>query len=488
MRSLRSVLYYLGVILIAFSVLQAAPLCVSAIYRETVDFPMRIYVIPAVISLMMGLGLVLPMRPTRMTTAMSMVVGTLGWVALSVLGAVPYWLALDIPYLDALFEAVSGFTTTGSTLFSGLQWLPKSILFWRALTQWIGGLGIFSLFLFVMRASGSRHSLLGAEAHKASMERFSPGVFSSLRILWAVYGGLTFACGILLWLEGLTPFDAIAHALTTISTGGFSTQDASIAYFAQNGYQHAAAIEITILVFMFLGGTSFLVLWHALRWRWRSVWRNRELRTWLCWLLAAVGLIIFGGRALASSHGWGTHIRQSFFHVISIATTTGFTLSDFPGAWMVPVSQVTFLSLMLIGGCIGSTAGGLKVYRLALLRGVLRHRLRSIRAPRNEMVPLRLGTQALDAQEIQRTAAVVGSWLGFLFVGWIATTLFSTFDGWEALSGITSALSNVGPSFISPADLQTMGIPAKLVHIFAMLAGRLEILPILVCFSRRIWK
>jgi len=373
-------------------------------------------------------------------------------------------------------------------LFTGLQWLPKSILFWRALTQWLGGLGIFSLFLFIVRASGARHSLLGAEAHKASMERFSPGVFSSLRILWAVYGGLTLACGIVLWLEGLTPFDAIAHALTTISTGGFSTRDASIAYFAQNGYPHATAIEYTVLAFMFLGGTSFLVHWHVLRWRWRSVWRNRELRVWVLWLVIATGLMVVGGRALATNAGWHLHIRQSLFHVVSIATTTGFTLSDFPGTWMVPAAQVTFLALMLIGGCIGSTAGGLKVYRMAVLGNVMRFRLRSIRAHRNETLSLRLGARPLDDHEVHRTIAVVVAWLGFLFLGWIVTTLLTQLDGWQALSGITSSLGNVGPSFIELGAFRSIGIPAKLVYIVAMLAGRLEILPILVCFSRRTWR
>jgi len=164
MRSLRSVFYYLGVILIAFSVLQVAPLAISALYKETVQF---IYVIPALISLGIGLAFVLLLKPRPMTPRLSMAVGTLGWLTLSLLGALPYWLALDITYLDALYEAVSGFTTTGSTFLIGLKGLPKSILFWRALTQWIGGLGIFTLFLFVVRESGARHSLMGAEAHKS---------------------------------------------------------------------------------------------------------------------------------------------------------------------------------------------------------------------------------------------------------------------------------------------------------------------------------
>ena len=155
---------------------------------------------------------------------------------------------------------------------------------------------------------------------------------------------------------------------------------------------------------------------------------------------------------------------------------------------MVPAAQVTFLALMLIGGCIGSTAGGLKVYRMAVLGNVIRFRLRSIRAHRNETLSLRLGARPLDDHEVHRTIAVVVAWLGFLFLGWIVTTLLTQLDGWQALSGITSSLGNVGPSFIELGAFRSIGIPAKLVYIVAMLAGRLEILPILVCFSRRTWR
>jgi len=488
MRSLRSVFYYLGVILIAFSVLQAAPLAISALYKETVQFPMRIYVIPALISLGIGLAFVLLLKPRPMAPRLSMAVGTLGWLTLSLLGALPYWLALDITYLDALYEAVSGFTTTGATILTGLKGLPKSILFWRALTQWIGGLGIFTLFLFVVRESGARHSLMGAEAHKVATDRFSPGVFSSLRILWLIYGGMTVACGLLLWVEGMTPFDAIAHALTTPSTGGFSTHDASIGYFAQAGYEHAVAIEYTTLVFMFLGATSFLVIWKLFQGQLRSISENVELRVWILLLLFASGLVIVADRSNIAAIGWHAHLRSSFFHVVSIASTSGFTTRDLSTTWFSPGTKQVLLALMLIGGCVGSTAGGFKVFRISVLGGVLRHGLRTQLGSRLEVMPLQLGRHRLHHAEVERTVAVAVAWALFLWAGWMATTLAGRLGGWASLSGMISALGNIGPHYIEPSVNATLGAVEKIVYALAMIAGRLEILPLIILFSRKTWR
>ena len=199
-----TVFHYLGIVLIAFSFLQAAPLIISAIFLETVTFPFMIYAVPAAVSAFLGVIMTMVFKPQHLTGGVAMATGALGWFALSLIGAVPYWMALKITYLDALFETASGFTTTGMTLFVGLDGLPHSILFWRALTEWIGGLGIFTLFLLVAVRSGLPHNLLQAESHKAAVKRFSPGLFSSLRILWAIYVMLTAACALLLCGRGWT--------------------------------------------------------------------------------------------------------------------------------------------------------------------------------------------------------------------------------------------------------------------------------------------
>ena len=488
MRLRSSALHYLGVILVAFSILQAVPLAASAIYQETVQFPVRIYAIPAAISLAVGLALVGFFRPRRLTAGTAMAVGALGWFALSLVGAIPYWLALDISYLDAFYETASGFTTTGATLFTGLSILPKSLLLWRALTQWIGGLGIFTLFLLVMREGGVRHALLGAEAHKAASERFSPGVFHSLRILWAIYGGLTLSCVLLLWAEGVPVFDAVAHALATVSTGGFSTHDASIGHFAAAGFPHAAAIETTILVFMFLGGTSFLVHWNLIQRRGLAVWRNSELRAWILLLAGAAAIVVFADRARVADVGWAQHVRTSLFHVVSIATTTGFTTQDVASTWFSPLTRQILLVLMLIGGCVGSTSGGLKVLRVTVFGRLLARQLRLTGRSGREVVPLTLNRRRLSLGEIERSTAIGIAWIGAVVLLWTVTTLLSRLDGWGSLSVAVSMVSNVGPHFADPAAVVELGTAAKVFSIVGMIAGRLEILPFLLVFSRRVWR
>jgi len=488
LRTRNTALHYLGVILVAFSVLQAAPLVVSAIYDETVRFPVRIYAIPAAIAVGLGVVLVVLFRPRVLSAGAAMAIGALGWFVLSLVGAIPFWLALDITYLDAFFETVSGFTTTGATILTGLQLLPKSLLLWRGMTQWIGGLGIFTLFLFVVREGGRRHVLLAAEAHKARSERFSPGVFTSLRILWTVYGGLTVACALILWGEGMTLFDAVVHAFTSLSTGGFSTYDDNIAHFAAAGIGHAVAIEYTILVFMLLGGTSFLVHWGVIRRRWRAVWRNTELRLWLILLLAASALVIVGDRGRIAEAGLHEYVRQSLFHVVSIATTTGYTIRELSSPWFSPLAAQVFFLLMIIGGCVASTAGGLKVQRIAVLGRLFRRQFRAASRSPREANPLTFDGRILGPMEVERTVAIAAVWAVSTAVIWIVTLLLSDLGAWESLSASASALGNVGPSAVGTAAFMKLGPGVKVCYILAMVAGRLEILPFLLIFSRRVWR
>ncbi len=481
-------LHYLGVVLVAFSVLQAAPLIVSAIFHETVRFPVRIYAIPAMIAVGLGAALITLFRPRVLSVGAAMAIGALGWFVLSLVGAIPFWLALDVTYLDALFETVSGFTTTGATILTGLELLPKSLLLWRGMTQWIGGLGIFTLFLFVIREGGQRHVLLGAEAHKARSQRFSPGVFTSLRILWAVYGGLTVGCALILWGEGMGGFDAVVHAFTALSTGGFSTYDDSIAHFAAAGIGHAVAIEYTILAFMLLGGTSFLVHWGLIRRRWRAVWRNTELRAWLLLLLVASVLVLVGDRSRIAEVGVHTHVRRSLFHVVSVATTTGFTMRELASPWFSPLTAQVFFLLMIVGGCVASTAGGLKVQRIAVLGRLFRRQLRgTIRSPR-EANPLTLDRGILAPKEVERTVAIAVAWAAATVAIWIVTLLLSDLGPWQSLSASASMLGNVGPSAVESGAFMRLGPAVKVCYILAMVAGRLEILPFLLIFSRRAWR
>jgi trk system potassium uptake protein TrkH len=483
MKNLATVLHYLGIVLIAFSFLQAAPLIVSAVFRETVTFPFMIYAVPAAVSAFLGVILTTLFKPQPLTGGTAMVTGTLGWFTLSLIGAVPYWMALKITYLDALFETASGFTTTGMTLFVGLDGLPHSILFWRALTQWIGGVGIFTLFLLVAIRSGLPHSLLQAESHKAAVKRFAPGPFSSLRILWTIYVVLTAACALLLWAEGLDPFDAVVHALATVSTGGFSTHDLSIGFFHHEGFRHYVAIEYTIILFMFLGGTSFLVHWNLIRRRWEGLRKNMELRMWILLLVGAT-LLVF----LHTPGDLHDRIRTSLFQVVSIATTTGFTNRDIAGSFFSPLAKQVFLILMIIGGCVGSTAGGVKVLRFGVLGKLVWHQMKLVSRPSREVVPFVVDGEVIRPEEVHRTTAIFFAWVALLALGSLLTGLLTGFSPLESFSGMASVLGNVGPTYIDPKAFVTISPAVKVFYIIMMVAGRLEILPLLLIFSRRVWR
>ncbi len=481
-----TVLHYLGIVCLGFAVLQALPLLVSAIFAETVRFPMKIYMIPAASAAAVGVVLLSAFRPHRLSAGTAMAVAAIGWIGLSMLGALPYWIALDLSYLDALIEAVSGLTTTGVTLLRGLDGLPSSLLFWRAMTQWVGGLGIFTLFLTVA-LRGESHGLLAVEAHTAFAQRLSPGLFASLRKLWLLYVCMTILCGVVLWLEGMSPFDAVAHALTTVSTGGFSTHDANIGYFRLAGYEHASAIEATLVVFMLLGATSFLLLWNLLRGRIRRVFGNGELRLWIL-IMAGAGIVVWVGAGATSEASALGKLGETVFQVVSIGTSTGFSTRALADPWFSDAGRLVLLALTIVGGCIGSTAGGLKVLRIALLTRLARHQLRrSTRTPHESSMLIHDGA-VIGQSYMERTAVVSFVWAVYLVLGSLITAMLTGRGALASASATASALSNVGPSLMAGEAIASFNPAGKLWYILTMIAGRLEILPLLLLLSRRTWK
>jgi trk system potassium uptake protein TrkH len=347
-------------------------------------------------------------------------------------------------------------------------------------------LGIFTLFLTVA-LRGESHSLLAAEAHTAFSQRLSPGLFASLRKLWLLYVGMTAACGLILWLEGMSPFDAVAHALTTVSTGGFSTHDASIGFFRAAGYRHASAIEATIVIFMLLGATSFVLLWNLLRGKLRRLLGSSELRIWILMMIGA-GVVVWMGANTASADGVLRRLGETIFHVASVGTSTGFTTRAFADPWFSDAARLVMIALTVIGGCVGSTAGGLKVFRIALLARLTTHQLRrSTRTPHERTVLIHDGT-LVGRPTMDHALAVSFTWAVYLIVGSVITAMLTGQDALTSASATTSALSNVGPSLM-PVDAIVAFNPAgKLWYILTMIAGRLEILPLLLLLSRRTWR
>jgi trk system potassium uptake protein TrkH len=429
----------------------------------------------------------------------SMLVCTLGWIGFSALGALPFILIIRTSFLNGFFEAMSGFTTTGITMFTGLDSLPKSLLFWRSLTQWVGGLGILTFFLAVTYRGGGAHMLFGAESHKIGMERPVPGLANTLKILWGIYSGFTLLIIGALCISGVSLFDSVCHSFTALSTGGFSPYDASIGYYATTGYAYYRWIEYILIIGMFLGGTNFLIHYRIVHRDWKALFDTQEMRFWWILIVIFTGLI-FIERSLQveplrwqplTAHFWyaiEAHVRGVLFQVIAIITTTGFATQDISSAFFGHLARQLFLIMMVIGGCVGSTSGGLKVLRIGILVQVIKREILRILRPRQAISRVIIDGEIIDTNEIMRVSGLFFAWFLFLIVGGGVTAFFSDLGAYESFSGMFSALGNIGPCYISVPAMGQLNPIIKAVYILGMLAGRLEILPILLLFSRRAWR
>ena len=293
---LEAVLHYIGCLLQLLGVVVVLPLPIVAIYWRHPGEGWNTaaaFLMPALVSATAGGVMRRVFRSRELDTTGGMLLCALGWLAASAVGALPFVAGLGSSYLDGYFEAMSGFTTTGITVFSGLDAMPRSVLFWRALTQWLGGVGILSFFLaIVFRGSGAHH-IFGAESHKISSGRPAPGLFHTLKILWGIYALFTAVVTVALCLEGMSLFDSVCHSFTALSTGGFSPHDASIGWYAENGVGSPRLIEYTLVLGMMLGGVNFLVHYRVLTGSFRALWDNLEIRWWWGLLAAFTGLVVF---------------------------------------------------------------------------------------------------------------------------------------------------------------------------------------------------
>jgi trk system potassium uptake protein TrkH len=434
-------------------------------------------------------------------TGGSMLICALGWIFASAFGALPFVIGLKASYLNGYFEAMSGFTTTGITMFSGLDVMPRSILFWRALTQWVGGLGILSFFLAVTFKGGGAHHIYGAEGHKIASTRPVPGLFHTVKILWFIYGGFTLAGIVMLGLMEMPAFDAVCHTFTALSTGGFSPHDASIAYYADIGHPHFRLIEYGVTLLMMLGGINFLIHYRVLTKDVKALWDNAEIKAWWRLVVGFTVIIMFdhmlktGVFAQAFGHPGTVGLsdlegifRRTSFQVTAILTTTGFSTQDIGSAFFPALSRQLFLAMMVIGGCVGSTGGGIKVMRVVILDRLMLRELFKLRVPSRAAKPLVIDHKPVPDEEALRAAALFFTWVALLVVGGAITAIFSNQQALESLSGMFSALGNIGPCYISNADMSALSPVVKITYILGMLAGRLEILPVLLLFSSKAWR
>lgn len=402
------------------------------------------------------------------------------WIGFALFGALPYMFSGSLLHpVDAYFEAMSGFSTTGASVFAELEDIPQSVHLWRALTQWLGGMGFIVLSVAILPLLGvGGMQLFEAEAPGPTTDRLKPRIQDTARLLWAVYAIVTAVGVILLWLGPMNFFDALCHTFTALATGGFSTRNASLGAFGTYS-------QLVTIALMAIGGANFSLHYHALRGRPGNYWKSDEFRFYVQ-LLAGISLIVFFFNWSAYRNPL-VNLRDSVFTVTSILTTTGFVTADFEG-WPV-FSQAALYTLMFVGGCAGSTAGGLKHVRLLLL---VKHALLQT----SRLIhPRRVHVLKLDQRPV--SAETMQDMLGFtvLFVAiYVAATLILTALGVDLVtagSASVASLGTIGPGLgnVGPTDnYAALPYSAKFVLSFVMLLGRLEVSTVLVLFFLSFWK
>ncbi len=403
-----------------------------------------------------------------------------GWFLIAAFGALPYVFTDTLGPLDAWFESVSGFTTTGSTVLAQLETRPRALLLWRALTQWIGGMGIILFTIAILPLLGiGGMQLFRAEVPGPIAEKVTPRLVETARRLWLIYVGLTVAETAALVLAGLAPFEAMCHAFTTLATGGFSTRDLSVGAF------DSAAIEWIVTVFMFLAGVNFVLHYRIVAGRGREVTADAELRYFCAVAVAATALVCF--ERLQTSLSPGEALRVAAFQVVSLLTTTGYVTADFE-RWS-PLTHLVFILLMVLGGMAGSTGGGVKSLRALLA-------IRALNATFERLIHPRAIRSVKYAGRPVGDDVLAGIWTFFtayFLIAALAAAVVAAagYDLVTAFSAAFTALSNVGPGLGEVGAYDNFAaLPGfvKAVLTLCMLAGRLEVFTVLVLVVPRFWR
>ena len=468
-----------GGLLRGFSLMFLWPLAVAAFYREWADLGGFVLAAAATAALGQAMWRAYPEREPdlRRIEALAVVAGT--WLAVAILGAVPYvWAGLSP--IDALFESMSGFTTTGATILGDIESFGRGLLFWRSLTQWLGGMGVITLFVAVLpRLAMGVGQLYFAEAPGPTDEKLTPQIRKTAVVLWRLYAGLTLAACIALALAGMPLYDAVCHAMTTLAAGGFSPNAMSIA-----GYENPA-VEWIICVFMFLAGANFALQFRALAGRPGLLARNEEFRVYGA--IALVAALLVSGLLWQAGAAFGEAVRRGVFQTLSILTTTGYASTDF-NLWGDQIRMI-LLVLMFIGGCAGSAAGGPKVMRHMLIGRYTLIELRRTLHPR-AVLPVKVGGKVIP-DAVMRTVLVFFLFyvLTFALCGMAVILL-----GADLVTGATATmatLGNVGPGLAQVGPMASYGNLhplSKLVLTGAMWVGRLEVLTVLALLRFEVWR
>ena len=472
------VLYILGCVLKFESAFLVLPALVGLIYREHASVS---YLAVAVLCLILGVLLTHKKpRSTNLYTREGFVAVALSWIIMSIFGAIPFVLTGDIPfYVDALFETISGFTTTGSSILTDVESISKASLFWRSFSHWIGGMGVFVFIMAILpMMGGSTMNLMKAESPGPSVSKLVPHVKDTAKILYGIYIAITICEATILRALGMPLFDSLTTTFGTVGTGGFGIRNDSIA-----GY--SPAIQITITVFMILSGINYTAYFYILTGKIKELFKIEEVRWYLAIIFGSVAVITWNVRSLYPT--FSETLRHAFFQVGSIITTTGYATTDFD-LWPA-LSKTLLVTLMFIGACAGSTSGGIKVSRILILLKTIRKELSLIIHPR-QVKKIRMDGHPVD-HETLRSANV---FLVVYFVLLLTSMLLISVDEFDFSTNFTSVvtvLNNIGPGLNPVGPTQNFSIFSpfsKFVLMFDMLAGRLELFPMMILLMPSTWK
>ena len=467
----------LGWILLFEAGFMLVPLITAIIYQEKAFFSFLIS-----IAICLPVGLLLAFKRPKDTTLYSregFLIVSLSWIALSIFGAVPFVASGAIPdFIDALFETVSGFTTTGASILSNVEILPRSILIWRSFTHWVGGMGVLVFVMaFLPLSGGNNMHIMKAESPGPSVSKLVPKVKTTALILYSIYFVLTMLQFIILSFGEMTAFEALNTAFSTAGTGGFGFKNDSMAGFS-------AFSQITVTVFMILFSINFNAFYLLLLFRFKDAF-NSEVKCFLCVVFTAIAAITINIRGMFDS--LGEAIRHVSFTVASIISTTGFATVDFD-VWP-EFSKNCIILLMFIGACAGSTGGGLKISRLIILIKGMGKELRNLIHPR-QVKKITIDSRPIEHEVVRSTNVYMITYLLIFVVSMIAIS-FDNHDFITNFSAVAATINNVGPGFEMVGPTQNFAFfsaPAKIVLSLTMLAGRLELFPMLLLFSPSTWR
>jgi trk system potassium uptake protein TrkH len=475
--------YILGVLLIIEAFFMLLSASVSLIYQEN-DYKYMLY--SFLIALVIGLLLFFIFKTSdrNLGKREGYIIVSLGWVVFSVFGAIPFCISGAIPsYTDAFFETMSGFTTTGASILRPEEYslISHGMLFWRSLTQWLGGMGIIVLSLSILPILGiGGMQLFVAEVPGPSPDKLHPRIKETAKRLWGIYFIFTLTEMLLLILGGMSFFDAICHSFTTMATGGYSTKPESIAYFS------SPYIQYVIIVFMFLAGTNFSLSYLAMHFRLKQVISNEEFRFYLFFIFLFSIIITFVLRFTSDNTLEGS-FRHSLFQVVSILTTTGYTTTNYL-KWL-PIGITLIFLLMFFGGSAGSTGGSIKIVRVVLLLKNSILELKRLIHP-SAVIPVRLNSQAVSSQIVTNVLAFVSF---YILTVMVSTGVISAmgYDLESSLGAVAATLGNIGPGIgaVGPAENYAhIPVFGKWFLSFLMLIGRLELFTVLILVAPSFWK